>query len=76
MSRRRWVDRGEWCSWCHGCLGFDPDSGARIPVRRDGRWYFRCQVCGGRTDDADAAPTAGDVAARKADLSFEDEGWR
>ena len=45
------VDRGEWCSACCWPLGTDKASGARVPIRRDGRWVHRCSVCGGRTDE-------------------------
>ena len=58
------VDRGEWCSACCYPLGVDKASGARVPIRRDGRWVYRCSACGGRLDDRSDEDVAIDAALR------------
>ena len=58
------VDRGEWCSVCRYPLGVDKASGARVPIRRDGRWVHRCEACGGRVDDRHAEDAEIDAALK------------
>ena len=60
------VDRGDWCGTCCYPLGTDKASGGRVPIRRDGRWMHRCEVCGGRVDDRHADDAETDAAIKRA----------